>query len=251
MFIAALAISLTVHAEDGDALLRRINAAHRGTWFTSLIFVQRTTWPGTERPEETWYETMQRPGYLRLDMERGGQMVGRAIFRSDSIYQETDGRPPIARPLLHPLLLLLHDIHVGNADSVIAKVRTLGFDLSRTGEATWNGAKVITVGGWIGDAVGDTAFRQFWVDPERLVVVRIIQSATKSSMNDVRIGRFSREGDALVEREISFLTNGRETLLEEYTWVRTGSAIPASVFDPASRELPAWIAEYKSRAQRP
>ena len=246
MFIAALAFSLTVHAEDGEALLRRMNAALRGTWFTSLVFVQRTTWPGTERPEETWYETMQRPGFLRLDMERGGQMIGRAIFRADSVYQETEGRPPIARSLLHPLLLLLHDIHVGDADTVITKVRTLGFDLSRTGEATWRGAKVITVGA----LTGDSTSRQFWVDAERLVVVRLIQPAANGALNDTRVRRFSREGDALVEREITFLTNGRVTLVEEYTWVRTGAAIPAAVFDPASRELPAWIAEFKRGTRR-
>lgn len=247
MFIAALAFSLTVHAEDGEALLRRMNAAHRGTWFTSLVFVQRTTWPGSERPEETWYETMQRPGFLRLDMERGGRMIGRAIFRADSVYQETEGRPPVARAVLHPLLLLLHDIHVGNADSVITKVRTLGFDLSRTGEATWEGAKVITVGA----ITGDSTSRQFWVDTERLVVVRLIQPAASGAMSDTRIGRFSRERDALVEREITFLTDGRVTLVEEYTWIRTGTTIPALVFDPASRELPAWIAEFKRQAGRP
>jgi hypothetical protein len=190
---------------------------------------------------------MQRPGFLRLDMERGGRMVGRAIFRADSVYQETEGRPPVARPLLHPLLLLLHDIHVGNADSVIAKVRTLGFDLTRTGEATWEGAKVITVGA----TSGDTTSRQFWVDPERLVVVRLIQPAANGALNDTRIGRFSREGDALVEREITFLTDGRTTLVEEYSWVRTGTSIPATVFDPATRDLPAWIAEFKRQSPRP
>jgi hypothetical protein len=247
MFIAALAISLTFHAEDGEALLRRMNAAHRSTWFKSLVFVQRTTWPGTERPEETWYETMQRPGFLRLDMEREGQLVGRSIFRADSVYQEMEGRPPVARTLLHPLLLLLHDIHVGNADSVIAKVRTLGFDLTRTGEATWDGEKVITVGA----ATGDSTSRQFWVDPARLVVVRMIQPAANGALSDTRVGRFSRDGDALVEREITFLTNGRVTLVEEYTWIRTGATIPAAVFDPASRGLPAWIAEYKRQAPRP
>jgi hypothetical protein len=232
-------------AEDGEALLRRINAAHRSDWFRSLVFVQRTTFPGTTRPEETWYETMLRPGFLRIDVEREGAMVQRTLFRNDSLYQWNGAEQVASRPLLHPLLLLLHDLHVGDADTVIRKLRTIGFDLATTSAATWEGRPVIVVGA----TAGDTTTRQFWVDAERLVVVRTLQRGANGALSDVRIGRYSTEGAALVEREITFHTNGRPTMVEEYTWVRTGVAIPAEVFLPGSSELPSWIAEYKRTRQ--
>lgn len=63
----------------------------------------------------------------------------------------------MARPLVHALLLLLHDIHVGSADAVIAKLRAQGFDLATTGAATWDGRPVVVVGA----VTGDTTARQF------------------------------------------------------------------------------------------
>jgi hypothetical protein len=233
-------------AEDGEALLRRINAAHRSDWFRSLVFVQRTTFPGTTRPEETWYETMLRPGFLRIDVEREGAMVQRTLFRNDSLYQWNGAEQVASRPLLHPLLLLLHDLHVGDADTVIRTLRTIGFDLATTSAATWEGRPVIVVGA----TAGDTTTRQFWVDAERLVVVRTLQRGANGAVSDVRIGRYSTESPALVEREITFHTNGRPTMVEEYTWVRTGVAIPAEVFLPGSTELPSWISEQR-RTRRP
>jgi hypothetical protein len=227
-------------ADPGEDLVRRINAAHRPTWFTSLIFVQRTTWPGGNRPEETWYETMVRPGQLRIDIDRGGQPMGGMIFRSDSIYQFTTAGTRPARSLVHPLLVLLHDIHVDSADTVVVKLRGLGFDLGKTRTGSWQG-KPVTV---VGASAGDTTSAQFWIDDADMVVVRIIQPGPNGAVNDTRMTKFSREPTGLVEREIQFYNNGRLNMVEEYTWVRTGVKIDPTTFDPDNRQRPSWIFEY-------
>jgi hypothetical protein len=243
MVLALATLALLATAPDsGEALLRRMNAEHRGSWFTSLVFVQHTTYPGTARAPETWYETMVRPGRLRIDIERGGTMAQTMIFRDDTLHQVANGTLRGSQPLVHSLLLLLHDIHVGDGDAVIAKLRGQGFDLSRTHASTWEGQPVIVVGA----VAGDTASAQFWVDPVRLVVVRVLQSGPGGAHNDTRIGKFSTHGPALLEREITFVTNGAPRMVEEYTWVRVGDAIPPEVFDPAHPGLPAWIAAYKA-----
>ena len=69
--------------------------------------------------------------------------------------------------------------------------------------------------------------------------------ALRCARTDVQIPRFSEESAGLVERELNFFTNGRQTLKEEYIWVRTGVTIPASVWDPANKALPAWVGEWK------
>lgn len=248
MLLPLLAVlALSGVAEDGEALLRRMNAEHRDSWFTTLTFVQHTTFPESGRPDETWYETMDRPGKLRLDIEREGKMVGRVIFRSDSLYQFSEGRPPVARPLVHALLLLLHDIHVGSADDVITKLKAQGFDLSTTGKALWEGRSVMVVGA----VTGDTTARQFWVDPERLVVVRVLQPGAAGTMSDVQVGGFTQEGEALVERKVVFLTSGKATTVEEYRWLRTGVELPNSIFDPAHDALPAWVTAYRAEHGAP
>jgi hypothetical protein len=243
----ALAILLgappAAQAQDGVALLREINAAHRGRWWTTLTFVQRTTWPGTPRPEETWYETMHRPGLLRIDIERRDSIVGGILFRNDSIYQWGAGGAPQGQPraMVHPLMVLLHDIHVGSVDAQVAKLRGLGFDLGKRHRGSWQGHPVEIVGA----LAGDSTSAQFWVDPSRLVVVRIIQSSPNGARTDIHIGKFSEGGPGLVEREIDFFANGNPGLKEEYTWIRTGVTIPEAVFVPGNTALPAWVTEYK------
>lgn len=230
-------------AQGGEALLRQVSQAHRGQWWTALTFVQRTTWPGTARVEETWYETMDRPGKLRLDFERRDSMVGGALFRNDSLYQWGVGGTPAGPPraLVHPLMVLLHDIHVGPIEASIEKLRGLGFDLTKSSTAMWEGKSVAVVGA----SAGDTTSAQFWIDPERLVVVRILQPTANGGRNDTQIGKFSEGGPGLVEREINFFTNGRQTLKEEYLWIRTGVTLDPAIFEPGNTAVPAWIAEWK------
>ena len=241
--MTSLVLAVMHPAEDGEALLRRMNAVHRDTWFRTMIFVQKTSYPGSDRPEETWYETMSRPGRLRIDIERDGEIAGRMLFRSDSVYQFVGDRRH-AQPQVHYLLLVAHDIHVGDPDAIIGKLRALGYDLSKTGKATYQGRDVVTVGA----VTGDTTSRQFWVDPERLIAVRFLQTNPNGAVSDVQVGGFTSQGPAVVEGTITFLTNGRPGMVEEYTWIRTGVEIPEILFDPEHDAPPAWIAEYRRGA---
>jgi hypothetical protein len=233
-----LALSVGHPGPDGATLLRQVNATHRGTWWTTLVFEQRSSWPGQPgRAEERWYESMNRPGRLRIDMERHDSAVGWMIFRNDSLYQALPDRPRApGRAFVHPLLVLLHDIHVGDIEVSIAKLRTLGFDLATTDTTSWDGHPVTVVGA----RAGDNSRPQFWLDTERGVVVRILQPGAQG-VSDTRIADFSDTGHGLVERRIEFRSNGVLQMVEEYTWVRTGDRLPEGVFDPAATERPSWI----------
>jgi hypothetical protein len=241
-----LALSLPQPAPDGAAVLREINAAHRASWFRSMIFVQRTTFPSQPgRPDETWYETMVRPGYLRIDMERVDSAIGRMIFRNDTLYQAAPGQPAgVGRPLVHSLLVLLHDIHVGDIEAAIATLRAQGFDLATTGSTTWEG-RAITV---VGAAADDTTTAQFWVDTGRQVVVRVLQP-TPNGLSDTRVTRFSETDAGLVERQIEFRTNGTIRIGEEYTWIQVGEPVDMAVFEPGHAALPAWVTARKAAVQ--
>ncbi len=230
--------------DDGEALLRRINAAHKATWWTTLTFVQRSTWPGGSQPEETWYESMDRPGKLRIDREKGGAIFQSVIFRNDSLYVIVNGAARPGRPLVHSLLVLLHDIHVGDIDASIAKLRNEGFDLSKAHADRWEGRAVTVVGA----AAGDTTSSQFWVDDAQQVVVRLIQTRPDGSREDTRIGAFQSQGPAgLAESDIRFYKNGALDMHEEYAQIKTGVALPASVFDPAHPALPDWVVQTRGK----
>lgn len=244
MLLATLALVLTASgmgpSPDGEALLRQMNALHRSDWWTTLIFEQRSTWPGTPgRPEETWYESMSRPGSLRIDMVRHDSAVGGMVFRSDTLYQFGPGQALVRRPLVHALLVLLHDVHVGNPDQVVNKLRGQHFDLGTTDSTTWNGMPITIVGAMVGDSTKP----QFWVDTDRMVVVRVMQPTRNGAVNDTRITEYSDTGHGLVERRIEFWSGGVLGMVEEYTWVKTGVDLPESVFDPAATGWPAWVVD--------
>lgn len=244
MLLATLALALAATGvgpvPDGEALLRQMNAAHRDAWWKTLIFEQRSTWPSTPgRPEETWYETMLRPGNLRIDIVRHDSAVGGMVFRNDTLYQFGSGRAAVGRPLVHALLVLLHDVHVGDPDAVVAKLQSQGFDLGTTDSTTWNGMPITIVGA----EVGDSTKSQFWVDTDRMVVVRVMQPGRNGAVSDTRVTAFSKVGPGWVERRIEFWGGGVLQMLEEYTWIKTGVALPETVFDPAATAWPAWVVE--------
>ncbi len=241
MLAAALLLAAVLpgpRTDDGEALLRHINAAHKSTWFTTLTFVQRSSWPAQpDKAIETWYESMDRPGRLRLDMERSGTIYQSLIFRNDSVYAIVGGQARPGQPLVHALLVLLHDIHVGDIDAATAKLRQTGFDLTKTHSATWEGQPVTVVGA----EAGDSTSNQFWVDTDRLVVVRVIQAGQGGQRQDTHVGGYTDTGHGLVESDIRFHANGQFAMHEEYGQLKVGMALPASIFDPAHPALPEWV----------
>src|SRR5690606_24216264 len=97
----------------------------------------------------------------------------------------------------------------------------------------------------VGASAGDTTSAQFWIDPEHLVVVRIIQPTANGGRSDIHIGKFSEGGPGRVEREISFFNNGTPGVKEEYIWLKTGFTLDPSIFEPGNTEVPVWVGEYK------
>lgn len=231
--------------DAGEALIRRLNAAHRGQWFTTLTFVQHTTFGGTARPAETWYESMRRPGLLRLDVERDGRMISRTIFRHDSVYATGPNGNTVARPQVHDLLVLLHDLHVGDADVIVRTLRQVGYDLSRAVRAQWRDRPVTIVGV---SSVADSASRQFWVDDTSELVVRVRERTSDGSFRDIHVGAVAPVARGSVEQEVEMFSNGRLTLREDYQDVHTDVDLPAAVFDPAVTALPGWV--QATRVQR-
>lgn len=216
----------------GDDVIRQMHRRYQGAWVTTFTFEQKTTF-GDGRVE-TWYEAGQLPGKLRIDIAPAS--AGRAIlFRGDSIYNYRNGRRGRGGPLVHPLLLVLYDVHHLAPDTTIARLRALGFDLDKTHETTWNGQKVIVLGAM----AGDSTTAQIWIEKDRLLPVRLIQGGA-----DDRIGGYERVGKGWSERRVETWQNGQRTQLEEYSHYRADVTHELGLFDPTPEyKLPKWVAE--------
>ncbi len=68
-------------------------------------------------------------------------------------------------------MLLGLDVYTMPFDSTVSKLKQLGFDLSICRKDHWHDRYVYVVGA----EAGDTVSKQFWVDAERLVFVRLLE----------------------------------------------------------------------------
>lgn len=229
---ALLLLGHLTAAPDGEAVIRAAYAKYEGKWFRTMTFVQKTTFPKTG-VVETWYEAMQVPGTLRID--RAPASAGRGmIFRNDTLYAIQNGEVRPGRAYVHSMLVMLVDIHALPPERTIAKMRGLGYDLSKTHETTFKGKPVIVVGA----LAGDTTSKQFWMEKDRLLLARLIEGPM-----DAHFGGYQKEGEAWVEREILIHQGGVLTQIEEYTQVKTGVTHEPGLFDPAKYFVPKWIGD--------
>ena len=238
MSITVLALLLAAaphHATpaDGESIVRTMRERGAAHSYQSLSFVQTTTFP--DRPSETWYESLQAPGLLRIDVAPLGSRT--MLFRNDSTYGFRDGKPGRKGPYVHPLMVLLTDVYVLPAERTIARLKALGFDLSRSHDETWNGEAVHVVGA----LAGDTVSSQFWIDRSELGLLRMIEKSTNGERMESQVTKRVRFGKALVETEMHFLVNGKEIQREVYTQVTVNPKFDAGIFDPEKNVTPTWI----------
>jgi hypothetical protein len=96
-------------------------------------------------------------------------------------------------------------------------------------EDSWDGRPVYVVGA----RAGDLRTRQFWVDKERLVFVRLLEPGRRDTtrINDIQFNKYQPVGPAWVSAEVAFLENGRRVWLEEYTEIKTDVPLAPRLFD--------------------
>jgi hypothetical protein len=219
---------------DGKAIIRAAYARYAGKWFRSATYVQRVTQPGNV---DTWFTTVQLPGRLRIDLAPA--VAGRAmIYRDDSLYQIQLARVSHASVQPDYIFLLANDLHTEPPDRTITRLQPL-FRLDRTHETVWQGRPVIVVGA----LAGDTVSNQFWLDKERLIVVRLIQrnGTNPRAPLDARILGYQQVAGGWMEHEVRIYLGGQLVQTRSYHDVKTGVAIEPWAFTPVPYKVPKWV----------
>jgi hypothetical protein len=227
---------------NGEDLLAAMHDRYPD-WYRTLTFVQKTTIPRPSGGElvQTWYEALSLPGRLRIDTDLT-QHSG-SLYARDSIFSVANGKLVSAQPGLNALLVLGFDVYTQPAARSAAQLASLGYDLSRVHQTTWQGKPVYVVGA---DA-GDTTTKQFWVDRTNLLFVRSL-ARTPRGMTDVRFERYQRLGKGWIAMEVVQLTNGRPTLREEYSRVQIDMPLDDALFDARRwSDAPHWARPEDSR----
>ena len=223
----------------GQELLEQMHAAYSGTWYRTLTFVQRTSFPNG--PAETWYEAGAIPGKLRIDIAPLDSMNA-TMYVGDSAYTFRRGRLVNARKDRNLLMTLGFDVYGQPTATTAAQVAEQGVDLSRIHQGAWQGRPV-----WIvGAAAGDTTSNQFWVDAERMLFVRLLQKLpgqnNQTALLDVEFNKYQRLGGGWIAPEVIIRINGREIMREEYSDMRADVELPADLYTTTEYRRPGWVA---------
>jgi hypothetical protein len=213
-------------------LLEAMRARYDGKWYRTLTFVQNNTerHPDGTVAHTVWREWLQAPGRLRIEFQPADSGNG-VLFANDSIYPFRHDTLGTARAFVHPLLVLGFDVYMQPVERTVAQLQQAPrvFDLSVLTEGTWQGRPV-----WIvGAKAGDLRTRQFWVDKERLVFVRLLEPTPRDSTKiaDTRFNKYAPLAGGWITPEVEFLVDGQRTFLEEYTQIQANIPMPASLWD--------------------
>ncbi|MEO5509048.1 MAG: hypothetical protein ABIS27_00355 [Longimicrobiales bacterium] len=207
---------------------------YASTWYQTLRFRQKVirapAADGTLRPEEVWLEHAEIPGKLRIDL--GTQYNGRGnIYSGDSVFVFNPPNPPRRVKQRNALMVLGFDVYRQDVERSLAVLREENFDMTRFRVDTWQGRPVYVVGA---DA-GDLHTKQFWIDQERLVFVRLLNPSGPPGSTRTAEARFDRYvpfGGTWISPYVVFLTDGKETMREEYFDMEANPKLPVGLFDP-------------------
>jgi hypothetical protein len=122
------------------------------------------------------------------------------------------------------------DVYFDPVEQTAGRLERLKFDLATVHEDTWEGRPVYVVGA----KPGDLRTRQFWVDRERLVFVRLLEPGQRDTTrtSDIRFNKYQAAGSAWLSAEVAFLVDGQERWLEQYTEIKTDAPLAETLFDP-------------------
>ena len=235
--LAAPAVSGAQTPPDGAELIRLMHDRYVAKWYTTLTFTQATERRNAADSvvHETWYEAMKLPGRLRIDVGTpdGDPII---LFARDSIYVRRGSRALPPRAGRNPLLLLGFDVYTQPIERSVSALRDEGFDLSRMHEGTWQGRRVFIVGA----APGDTTSKQFWIDAERLVFVRMVgpEGGGRSGVEDVRFDQYQPAGGGWLARLVTDTRSGKLVQREQYTDIRVNAPVSDSRVDPFRLDQP-------------
>ena len=224
---------------SGAGLVTAMHDRYAGSWYHTATFVQknRRYLPSGAADTSTWLEAIRVPGALRIDVEPVAQRNG-ILFVRDSQFIIGGGQLTRAIPSVHPLMVLSFDVYADPPARTLARIKSLGFDLAKMHEDVWQGRPVYVVGA----AAGDLHSRQFWVDRQRLVFVRLLQPApdtTKTS--EIRFNNYRTLGGGWIAPEVVFLVDGKPNFIERYEDIRVDPPLVDAIFDPrAWNAVPNW-----------
>lgn len=215
----------------GD-LVREMHDRYAGKWYSTLRFEQSNTFYTSSGREEKsrWVENLSVPGKLRIDFEPLSSKSGLLIL-NNRVTTFDNGRRGETRRSIQPILTLTADVYAIPPAVTMRRLDSLRIDLEKLRTDRLDRKRVYVVGA----EKDDLTSNQVWIDAEKLLLVRLIQSTTaggRTITTDTRVGGYKEIDGFPVATEFMSLRDGKPYFKEEYENIRVNAPIPAAMFDP-------------------
>ena len=235
----SLALAEAQEVSSGQALLRAMHDRYQATWYQTVTFTQKSTTyksNGTSS-SETWYEAALLPGKLRIDI--GPASDGKGYLMVDGTATVFDNNKVVrSRPLVNILLVLGFDVYRQEPEATAKVVTGEGFDLAKIHEETWDGHPVYVVGA----DKGDQKSKQFWVQKDTMLFVRVIQPARAdpSNLDDIRFENYQGLAGAWIAARVEVYSEDKKVFSEEYSDIQANVKLDPATFDPEKFATTHW-----------
>ncbi len=242
LFFLLSMTSTSAHAGDvktGEDVLRAMHDRYAKSWYETLTFTQKSTTynPDGTSKVETWYEALAMPGKLRIDIETPSDGNGYLMVDGTlTIFKA--GKEAATRPLVNMLLVLGFDVYRQAPEETIKVVKAEGYDLSKVHEESWEGHPVYVVGA----EKGDLESKQFWIDKDRLLFVRIFEptQADAKKFQDIRFEDYRELSGGWVAARVEVYVNEKKTFSEDYSAIQGNVKLNPATFDPKQFNSSHW-----------
>jgi hypothetical protein len=226
----ALALCNAQDIRSGDALLRAMHDRYQSTWYQTVVFTQKSTTykPDGTNSSETWYEAALLPGKLRIDI--GPASDGKGYVLADGTATVFENNKVVrSRPLVNMLLVLGFDVYRQDPETTAKIVTGEGFDLAKLHEDTWDGHPVYVVGA----EKGDLKSKQFWVQKDTMLFVRVIEPARAdpSKLDDIRFENYKPLAGAWIAERVEVYSEDKKVFSEEYSDIQANVKLDPAMFD--------------------
>lgn len=214
---------------DAQSLVQAMHDRYADSWYQTLSFTQTTTrvLANDSTHTEEWREWAAIPGRLRIEM--GAPAEGRVvIFARDSTYTLQHGRVVRRIGQMNPLMTVGFDVYRQPPERTLSQLQRQGFDVLRFHVDTLEGTPVYVVGA----DRGDTTSKQFAVEAERLVFVRLLDPVPSQPgvMQHVWFRGYQPLEGGWIAPEVEILVGGRRVFHEVYSNIRANDALDAGMF---------------------
>ena len=228
LFLFSIASIVSINAQDkavtnGRELIKAMNDAYKGKWYRNLTFVQQTGFykDGKLEREQIWYEAMNLEKGLVIKFDSLTSANG-FIFKNDSQFVYRDNTVINKARRVHDLIVLGFSVYFDSPEVTINKIKESGYNIESFRTESNNGK--------IEYVVGDPATSQFWIDAKTLLFVRLQKKQSDGSVSEIKFENYIQLGKAWIETEVVFYKDGKITMREVYSDIRTPKKLPSNLF---------------------